>query len=92
MKHNQIEAPMHRVGHAITAVKRGMARLRHDRAIQLADAAIVAVGSKTPQDHTVNRRRGDRLKDGRLPILSFGGTARGAGTQGRDEDVGHFRG
>ncbi len=81
MKDNQIETALYRVRNAVAAVKGRQARLRHDRAIEVADAAILGIGSKEPPNHKVNRGRHDQLDGGRLPILSFGGTARGAWTQ-----------
>jgi hypothetical protein len=88
MQHNQIEAALNRIGHPVVAVKSRRARLRHDRAIELVDAAIQGMGAKEPPDHKVNRGRDNRLQRGRLPILRFGGTARGGFSQVRDEDAG----
>jgi hypothetical protein len=41
VKDDQVKPPLNRVGHPVIAVKRYAARLRHDRAIEVADAAIL---------------------------------------------------
>src|ERR1700733_7786848 len=54
MKHNQIKTALPRIRHAVAIVERRSARLRHDHAIEVADAALVRAGPKKPQAHRVN--------------------------------------
>src|SRR3984885_7162322 len=76
MKHDQIKTAFQRVRHPVAIVERRGARLRHDHAIEVADAAHVRAGLKKPQDHKVNSYRRDccrsRRTAKRLLILGFG--------------------
>jgi hypothetical protein len=40
---NEVETPIHGVGHAVAGVKGRMARLCHDRAIEVIDLAVTGL-------------------------------------------------
>src|SRR4029079_6965127 len=75
MKHNEVKPALNGVRHAVASVKRRIARLRHDHAIERANDALLGITPKWRQYHRVNpysRQRRRVVASGGLSILRFG--------------------
>ena len=73
VENDEVKATFQGVGYAVSGVKHHGAGLRHDRAIELIDAAARGIRLKALQDHWVSRRRGHSDGPPMLTdVLSFG--------------------
>src|ERR1700692_3904743 len=55
MQHNQVETALRRIGHAEGEVEGGVARLRHDRAIEGVNGGRCGAAAKQPKNHASQR-------------------------------------